>query len=595
MLNNLHTNWKYGSYENDRDSLIRSKENDGFAKTGIHNDGFGRAAIGYGYDLLAQNITTIKSDFSAIGLALSVADEKLITQYKNGEITLNKLINDSTLQMTKSQGEALYNNIISRFETQVDTVLGFSISTSRERATLVSLAYNAMFTSAKSPSLIKAIKDDNRAEAWFHIRYASNGGVSESLGIADRRIQESDIFGLYDTGSIDDESAKEVMRMYTLHKPDIEKVETKYSALYGESNKSTSQIDSAKNYLISNFAQDIDIGGRVIVGVNSVNDTYQKGVPSGNINDYLKGTDKNDFTFEEKGKNDLIFGEKGKDVLIGGAGSDVLYGGEDDDILVGNINGPAINDEADYLDGGEGKDTYVTAKDDRIHDSDGKGLIYFNNIDLTGTKTKMKDAENIYEDDDFTYQEIEGKLLVISRTNGESITIDNWSEVVKTTDKKKEALGIILQESQDIVASVLNDDQAFEAEEKMLFNVGLDRELLSGEVVVVKLGYNRANYAYVPVGDKVWIPPRPVVTTRYRDSYTGEWHTVTSGGGGYWYQPTTSVLTGYTFISYGEVTYKEGEQEKIFTYTWTDDSWPESNWSQSFIPHIDEERSHYAE
>ena len=28
----------------------------------------------------------------------------------------------------------------------------------------------------------------------------------------------------------------------------------------------------------------------------------------------------------------------------------------------------------------------------------------------------------------------------------------------------------------------------------MRFNVGLDRELISGEEVVVKLGYNQANY-----------------------------------------------------------------------------------------------------
>jgi len=70
---------------------------------------------------------------------------------------------------------------------------------------------------------------------------------------------------------------------------------------------------------------------------------------------------------------------------------------------------------------------------------------------------------------------------------------DGTKSLIIPTKKKKVALGITLQESADIEASVLNDDQALEAQEIMRFNVGLDRELLTGEEVV-KLGYNRHNY-----------------------------------------------------------------------------------------------------
>ena len=500
-----------------------------------------------------------------------------------------------SFSLTHSEIKNIFDSIIDTYSANVDKFLNsiggsdkLAISSEMYQA-LVSLSYNGLsMTQSSMPGLADAIQNGNRAEAWFQIRYDTN--KKYEAGVYKRRFFESEIFGVFAGSTPTEEEAKDFFKMMRFHEPKIKTInETDVVANanrdYGAGSAhafDTFQKD-ALSKLTELYGQGIDIQN-AIVGTDTINDNSSNRGKE-NINDILQGTE----------KSDLIFGEKGKDQLIGGAGKDVLYGGDDDDTLLANDGYGTADTDADYLSGGEGFDTYIAGKDDTINDSDGKGLINFNSIDLSGTKIKMKDAENIYEDDDFTYQEIEGKLLVINRNNGESITIDNWSEVVKDNGKTKEALGIILQESPDIVASVLNDDQAFEAEEKMLFNVGLDRELLSGEVVVVKIGYNRANYAYVPSGDKVWIPPRPIVTTRYRDSYTGEWHTMTSGGGGYWYQPTTRVLTGYTFIPYGEITFSEGEKEKIFTYTWKDDSWAEGNWSESFIPHIDEEKSHYAE
>ncbi|MBN2832998.1 MAG: hypothetical protein JXK50_06695, partial [Campylobacterales bacterium] len=285
-----------------------------------------------------------------------------------------------------------------------------------ELLALFSLGYNQKEDGTKllGDGLGWAIQYGNRAEAWYQIRYVSNG--DKSNGIAKRRYAESEIFGLYaNPSNPTDQELKDFYRMYQRKQKDISAYESSYGKQIDEANLDLDKMGrsenvdtlkniekNAKDILVDHFGQGITIDN-ILVGYDT---GYENSTSKNkeNIDDAdLKGTE----------KNDLIFGEKGKDTLIGGAGSDVLYGGEEDDVLVGNIYGPAINDEADYLDGGEGKDTYVTAKDDRIHDSDGNGLIYFNSVDLSGTKTKMKDAENIYEDDDFTYQEIEGKLLVI--------------------------------------------------------------------------------------------------------------------------------------------------------------------------------------
>ncbi|MBU0633261.1 hypothetical protein KKA17_11545, partial [bacterium] len=139
--------------------------------------------------------------------------------------------------------------------------------------------------------------------------------------------------------------------------------ETAKSSLY---DPISFNIQTAKNYLISNYAQDVSIDGDVIVGVDNKDDILSKGVGVANINDTLQGTD----------KNDLMFGEKGDDMLIGGKGSDVLYGGEGDDTLMGYDGYGTIDNESDILKGGNDFDTYIAGNNDIIIDSDGKGEIY---------------------------------------------------------------------------------------------------------------------------------------------------------------------------------------------------------------------------
>jgi len=135
---------------------------------------------------------------------------------------------------------------------------------------------------------------------------------------------------------------------------------------YSGDNSIAHQTQAAKDYLISNFGQNVRINGKVIVGNDSVKDNSANRGKT-NINDTkLTGTK----------DNDLIFGEKGDDTLRGDAGDDVLYGGKCKDKLYG----------------GSGNDIYKANVGDTINDSDNSGRIYFDATLLSGVKHKVSEG-----------------------------------------------------------------------------------------------------------------------------------------------------------------------------------------------------------
>ncbi|MEM1103464.1 MAG: calcium-binding protein [Pseudomonadota bacterium] len=112
--------------------------------------------------------------------------------------------------------------IIDQFEDVVDRWVE-GVPLSLERAAYVSLAYNGIISgSSSSPNLNAAIDAGDRAEAWFEIRYNTNGGTSRSLGIAKRRYVESHIHSLYadvtpDADDVSELEALQIFRMFTKH------------------------------------------------------------------------------------------------------------------------------------------------------------------------------------------------------------------------------------------------------------------------------------------------------------------------------------------------------------------------------------------
>ncbi len=116
-------------------------------------------------------------------------------------------------------------------------------------------------------------------------------------------------------------------------------------------------------------------------------------------------------------------GVAGNDVIFGGGGNDVIYAG-------GGFN--SLNDES-------GHDTYklVSSGIDTIGDSDGKGSVYLNNVQLIGGK---KIRECVYTNGGNTYiwSGIEGTPLIINR-----------SKIISNFHNEKKDLGIYLYEDKD--------------------------------------------------------------------------------------------------------------------------------------------------
>ncbi|MFM6407270.1 MAG: hypothetical protein ACKPGT_22395, partial [Microcystis sp.] len=108
------------------------------------------------------------------------------------------------------------------------------IDLSWERATLVSLAFNA--PTLVGTGLRTAINAGDRAEAWFEIRYNSNGGTSRSRGIAKRRYIESETFGLYSQSTPPpdfqptEEDSLKIFRMFNKHERRINHEENEFGA-----------------------------------------------------------------------------------------------------------------------------------------------------------------------------------------------------------------------------------------------------------------------------------------------------------------------------------------------------------------------------
>ena len=114
--------------------------------------------------------------------------------------------------------------------------------------------------------------NDDRAEAWFEIRYNSN--ASSDSGLANRRYRESDQFDLYDE-NLSAIGAKGAFRMFTRHKEVIVGLDgtSGYESQFpppldaqGNSTAIAVQLADAKTFLTTNFGESVGIDGDILVG-----------------------------------------------------------------------------------------------------------------------------------------------------------------------------------------------------------------------------------------------------------------------------------------------------------------------------------------
>ena len=129
------------------------------------------------------------------------------------------------------------------------------IPPSQERTALVSLAYNSKvdpvtgIPTTLGSKLKAAVQNNDRAEAWYEIRYDTNKNAlsasppRDASGLAKRRYFEADTFGLYGNGvtpaTLTDADAKGVFRTYTRHKDQINAYEALYANKVSAANTTT--------------------------------------------------------------------------------------------------------------------------------------------------------------------------------------------------------------------------------------------------------------------------------------------------------------------------------------------------------------------
>ncbi len=236
---------------------------------------------------------------------------------------------------------------------------------SREEMVLVSLAWNSPKLLGDGLGRALTVNGD-RAEAWYEIRYNSNGGRTDNVkaGLAKRHYYESEIFGLYDSpSSVTLGEATQVYRTFTLHRNDIAAYEKTYGIAFdGTLGSRGNQIAAANNDYHLSGSDTVDyihdalapartalftdlmalyptgMAGLNATDFNPVNILLDPGrdnvkdPPRANTHIAFLNSALDPVTDAEKNTKDILIGEGGDDYLLGGKGDDILIGGLGNDV-----------------------------------------------------------------------------------------------------------------------------------------------------------------------------------------------------------------------------------------------------------------------
>lgn len=209
------------------------------------------------------------------------------------------------------------------YDAKIDKWLS-GIPDSEERTALFSLCWNA--PSLLGPKLKAAIEDGNRAEAWYEIRYNSNGnGIS---GLANRRYVEAETFGLFDT---DDRAtwheAIKTGQMLSNHHQTVFAYEDRYDPVAAGQIKGIDGIEAIGDEIAPATRAALKTIG--LAATTHVEELLA--ADTGRLNISGDGT-----TYDSaRNDDDLILGSNGKNALSGNGGADILAGLKGTDTLTG--------------------------------------------------------------------------------------------------------------------------------------------------------------------------------------------------------------------------------------------------------------------
>jgi GH24 family phage-related lysozyme (muramidase) len=232
-------------------------------KPNIYYDTLGIPTTGYGYAMVIITNKTTNTferatydvpEFSAIGITLTKANTDALD-------AIAKNLSDGNVSTAKSQVTTLDAQVADINSTQADTLFTFSygramtdvktafikhlgvvkgmslfnaMSNSTEMIAIADMAYNGS-SGLIGANLSNALWN-NRAEAWYEIRYQSNKDADQ--GHANRRYLEALKFSLYDN-NVTKAEAEQVAQMYTAHRLEVKGIldyEKTYSPVTANNN-----------------------------------------------------------------------------------------------------------------------------------------------------------------------------------------------------------------------------------------------------------------------------------------------------------------------------------------------------------------------
>lgn len=196
----------------------------------VQNVGDNRATIGWGYTFNRDNNAEI---WRNSGIALTPEQTRTLTAIDAAPAADRTRIGLTfTRTLNEAESDQLLRASMREYEGPANAL---NMPMSDERVALVSLTYNrgvgALAGNAgrnvPEHPIMDAIRDGDRAESWFQMRYNCWGSRDDMEGgLRKRRFAESQVFGLYDDpGNVGVDEARSVYRTFQLHRTEIDRVE----------------------------------------------------------------------------------------------------------------------------------------------------------------------------------------------------------------------------------------------------------------------------------------------------------------------------------------------------------------------------------
>lgn len=435
----------------------------------VQDVGDGNATIGWGLTLNRDNNVRIWRDS---GLELSEEQWQLLARIDAAPASAKTGLGlGFTRQLSAEDSDSLLRASLAEYEVPANSV---NMPLSDERIAVVSLAYNrgpgnltgtASGTVPEHP-VMEAIRQGDRAEAWYQIRYNCWGSdkpdeqyphrLSNEGGLRKRRFAEAQVFGLYDDSeNITPTEARAVYRTLELHRDDIERVELQFGETLDGTQASRNRVVQAnRDYpdLVAEYGRVPSVAVAFTPARDALmedlrtqhptmaerlrNDSFPSGAIFLDPNRSLRHIDEIQQTYPDNTRRHIALrrehsnttGEEvseehqatldsrrmrgnqevsRNDLLIGDGGNDVLRGHQGDDVLIGGHG-------RDRLEGGTGHDTYVVGGGDTIRDADGRGELHWGNQRLTAGVRSETDPAGTYRSEDgrFSYRLVEGNLTI---------------------------------------------------------------------------------------------------------------------------------------------------------------------------------------